>query len=138
MDTSSGGPADPHGLAATVAGWPSPQRAACEGALLIALARLLPGEHVEQVLPGRVHGHDGVVVRTDRAVIVVNGRRWAPDLRRLAHDPTLVVNGWEERGRATLSFENHEGAAAIGAIADVAGAESLAAAVRSATGATGA
>ncbi len=89
-------------------------------ALAILSVLLHEGEQVELVVQGRYQNHAGVVALTDRRVLLVNDHDWVPDIRDLAIDAGLVVQGWQDDDSAALVFiadgrsitidliENHE------------------------------
>jgi hypothetical protein len=59
---------------------------------------------VEAVVVGKVDGHPAVAALTDRAVVVADARQWRPFARRLALDPGLQVQGWQDDRTASLTL----------------------------------
>jgi hypothetical protein len=95
---------DPAGFEAAMSRLSSGARRSALAPLNIAAAVLEPGEVAEAVVQGEYQHRPAVVVLTDRRVLVANDRRWSPDVRSFAFDPTLVVHGWQDERRATLVF----------------------------------
>ena len=95
---------DPAGFEAAMSRLSSGARRSALAPLNIAAAVLEPGEVAEAVVQGEYQHRPAVVVLTDRRVLVANDRRWAPDVRSFAFEPTLVVHGWQDERRATLVF----------------------------------
>ena len=95
---------DPAGFEAAMSRLSSGARRSALAPLNIAATVLEPDEVAEAVVQGEYQHRPAVVVLTDRRVIVANDRRWSPDVRSFAFDPTLVVHGWQDERRATLVF----------------------------------
>ena len=95
---------DPAGIEAAMARLSAGARRAVLAPLAILAALLEPGEVAEAVVQGEHQHRPAVVVLTDRRLVVVNDRRWAPDVRTFALDDRLVVHGWQDDRRATLVF----------------------------------
>jgi hypothetical protein len=87
------------------------------------------GELVEQVVVGKYHGLDGAAALVADAVVLVNGREWEPEVRRL---PTagLTVQGLQDGRHASLAFTSTEGQDSIEGIGDTQLAVELANRVR--------
>ena len=93
-------------------------------------ALLDDGEQAEAVVQGEYQHRPGVVVLTDRRLIVANDRRWAPDVRIFQCDERLVVHGWQDDRRATLVFAVDGIGVVLSAISDRPLARDLAGRVR--------
>jgi hypothetical protein len=95
---------DPGGIDDAASRLSAGARRAASSPLAVVAALLDEGEHAEAVVQGEYQHHPGVVVLTDRRLIVANDRRWAPDVRLFDCDENLMVHGWQDDRRATLVF----------------------------------
>ena len=95
---------DPAQIEAAMARLSAGARRAALAPVAILTALLEPGEVAEAVVQGEHQHRPAVLVLTDRRLVVVNDRRWAPDVRSFALDDRLVVHGWQDDRRATLVF----------------------------------
>jgi hypothetical protein len=73
-------------------------------ALAVAGAVLRDGEVVEALVAGRLDGHAAVLVLTSEALVLADERQWKPVTERLALDPTLQVQGWQDDKSASLTL----------------------------------
>jgi hypothetical protein len=94
---------DPHGIGGAASRLSGGARKHGRAALAVLGVVLEDGEQVEQVLVGTYHGVDGAAALVADAVVLVNGREWEPEVRRL---PTggLTVQGLQDGRAASLSF----------------------------------
>ncbi len=125
---------DPAGVEAAMSRLSAGARRAVLAPLAVVTALLENGEVAEAVVQGEYQHRPGVVVLTDRRVLVANDRRWAPDVRTLPLDPALVVHGWQDDRRATLVFVLDGIGVLVGAISDRPLARDLAQRVRARVG----
>jgi hypothetical protein len=95
---------DPWALGPAVARMSAAARRGGAVSLGILTTVLVEGEVVEVVVQGTYQHQPAVAVLTDRRVVVVNQRRWRPDVRSIAVDRELVVQGWQDERQATLVF----------------------------------
>jgi hypothetical protein len=98
------GPPDPNGLGLAFERLGSPARKVAKVAVVVAGAVLDDGEAVEAVVAGRIDGHGGVLVLTDRRLLLVDERPWRPLVERLAVDAGLQVQGWQDDRTASLTL----------------------------------
>lgn len=87
-------------------------------ALAIASVLLDDDEVVDLVLQGLYQSHAGVVLLTDRRLVVVNDHEWAADRRFVAITPDLVVQGWQDDHTASLVFVTEGESVTVSLIAD--------------------
>ena len=109
-------------------------RRSARTAAAIASVLLEDGELVEQVLQGSYLGKSAVAVLTDRRLLVVNDREWKPDVRSIAIDPSLQVQGIGDDKSASLTFTGSGEPLSLETISDTALARELAQRVRLRTG----
>jgi len=87
-------------------------------ALGILSTLLEDGEVVEVVVQGSYQHQPGVAALTDRRVLVVNQRRWVPDVRSIVVGRDLVIQGWQDERHATLVFASDGRSVVLSAIDD--------------------
>lgn len=97
-------PPDPNRLGVAVARLSSAVRRTGKASLLAAAVLLEAGETVECAAAGRLEGDPAVAVLTDRRLLLVNERAWAPLVAILAVDANLTVQGWQDSRTASLTF----------------------------------
>jgi hypothetical protein len=85
---------------------------------------------VEVVVQGTYQHRPAVVALTDRRVVVVNERRWHPDVRSIDVTRDLVVQGWQDERQATLVFAADGRSVVVTAVEDRPLARDLARQVR--------
>ncbi len=73
-----------------------------KAAIVAASMALEDGEQVQGLICGEYLGHDAVAVLTDRRVLCINDRAFAPDQDSIALSELADVKGWIEGNRATL------------------------------------
>lgn len=98
------GPADPNGLGAAVARLGFGAKRSGKAALLAAAVLLDDGEMVECLVVGRMEGEAAAAVLTDRRILLVNERAWAPTVASIPVDGQLAVQGWQDGQSASLTF----------------------------------
>ena len=98
------GPADPNGLGAAAGRIDKASLKKARTALAVAGAVLDDGEQVEAVVTGQFEGNPGVLVLTDRNILVVDDRPWRPTVERLALDGSLQVQGLQDNRTASLTL----------------------------------
>lgn len=133
-EAPSGSDADPHGFEAALARVGPMARRNARAAVVVAAALLAPDEQVDAVVLGRVYGHSGVVVLTDRRLLVVNDRAWKPDLAELDVAVPLEVAGWQDDRAASLTFTVGDFSLVVDTIRDRDSARELAGKVRDRVG----
>jgi len=119
------------GAAARMAQW---AQGAARTALVAAAAVLQTGERVEGLAQGNLEGVPAVVALTDRRVLAVNQRDWAPTVVSYSVDGNLGVQAWEDPQAATvvLSWSGHT--ITLDGITDKQPAYDLVARIRARTG----
>jgi hypothetical protein len=128
---------DPCSLGPAVARMSAAARRAGAVSLGILSTVLLDGEVVEVVVQGTYQHQPAVVALTDRRVVVVNERRWRPDVRSIAVTRDLVVQGWQDERQATLVFASEGRSVSVSAVEDRPLARDLARQLRDKVVATG-
>jgi hypothetical protein len=63
---------------------------------------MVQGERVEAVTQGRLDGVAAVLTLTDRRLLAVNQRDWAPVVTWFNIDAQLDVQAWEDQSGATI------------------------------------
>ena len=91
---------------------------------------LEPGELVECLVAGKVQDLDGLVVLTNKRLVVVNDRQFDPDVVSFAVDAGLTVRGQAEGNTATLTLSRESTYAQVARITDVQLAQELAQRIR--------
>ena len=104
MPAAPTGPADPNGLGGAVARWGNAARKQAKTALAVAGAVLAEGEKVEVAVAGKFEGNPAVLVLTDSALHLVDDRLWRPATERIALEPGLQVQGWQDDRSASLTL----------------------------------
>jgi hypothetical protein len=128
---------DPWSLGPAVARMSAAARRAGAVSLGILSTVLMDGEVVDVVVQGTYQHQPAVVALTDRRVVVVNQRRWRPDVRSIQLTRDLVVQGWQDERQATLVFAAEGRSVAVGAVEDRPLARDLARQVRERVAARG-
>ncbi len=82
-------------------------RRAGKASLLAAAVLLEEGESVECAAAGRLEGEPAAAVLTDRRILLVNERAWAPLVASMRVDASLAVQGWQDSRTASLTFLTH-------------------------------
>ncbi|MEM7095633.1 MAG: hypothetical protein AAF567_21715 [Actinomycetota bacterium] len=126
----SGRPADPHGLAVHVEGLSSATRKRSAAAVLVASMVIEDGETVEAIVCGEFQAHDAVAVLTDRRLLCVNARDFAPDQASIALTDLDDVKGWIEGNRATLQISGGSLDLVLGDVREVEAAQKFASDLR--------
>ncbi|MGI8662619.1 MAG: hypothetical protein ACR2LQ_05335 [Acidimicrobiales bacterium] len=99
-----------------------------------ALAVLLQeGEVVECLVHGQLYGDDGVAALTERRLVFVNDKEWAPVVVAVPVDATLTVAGMQDDRTASLSFTSAGNVIQIDRIGDRALAMEMAQRIRTRT-----
>jgi hypothetical protein len=104
MPVAASGPADPNQLGMAFGRIGNAGRKATKVAIAVAGALLEDGELVEAVVAGKIEGHGAVLVLTDRGLVVADERQWKPFTQRIAVDPSLSVQGWQDDRSASLTL----------------------------------
>lgn len=134
-DAASGpGTTDPHQLGAAIDRLSASTRKASAGAFAVASVSLDEGEIVQLAVGCRFLGADGVIVVTDRRMLIANDRAWEPDVVPVALEPGLTVQGWQDDRSAALVFARAGHELIVDRITDRAVAQELAAEVRRRSG----
>jgi hypothetical protein len=121
---------DPHGLAVAIGSLGMFSRRAGKAAFLVIASTLEPGERVEVLVQGKVHGEDGAAVLTDRRIVLANDREWKPEIEVVPLGPGLTVQGWQDDRAASLTFERGGNRVMIEQVGDRELAQRLAVAAR--------
>jgi hypothetical protein len=121
---------DPWSLGTAVARMSAAARQGGAVSLGILSTVLVDGEVVEVVVQGTYQNRPAVVALTDRRVVVVNERRWRPDVRSIDVTRDLVVQGWQDERQATLVFAADGRSVVVTAVEDRPLARDLARQVR--------
>jgi len=100
-------------------------------AVVAAAMALADGEEVTGFVCGQFMGEDGVAVLTDRRVLCINGRTFAPDQDSIGLGELTDVKGWIEGNRATLQITGGGHALVVGDIREVESAQKFAGDLRS-------
>ena len=114
----------------------SGDRKVARTAALVAGAILEDSEAVEAAVGGKVEGHGGVAVLTDRRLLVCDERPWRPQVHRIHLDPSVVVEGWQDDRTASLTIRWGGQQVVLDQIRDRSLAVELAQRIRYRTGAT--
>lgn len=131
VETSSD---DPNGLGVAASRLGGSPRKQSRIALAVAGAILEPGELVEALVAGRLDDHPAVLVLTDRALLLADERQWKPVAERLALDPSLQVQGWQDDKTASLTLLSAGRQLVVERIADRPMAVEMAQRIRARTG----
>jgi hypothetical protein len=123
-------PGDPSGIGAAAARLSNSHRKAARTALGIASVLLDEGELVECLVGGKVNELDGVVVLTNRRLLIVNDRQWVPDQLSLPVDQGVTVRGEAAGTTASLTIQRENLAAVVTKVSDVQLAQELAQRIR--------
>jgi hypothetical protein len=83
-------------------GLSDPTEKRAKAAIVAASMALEDSEQVQGLICGEYLGHDAVAVLTDRRVLCINSRFFAPDQDSIALTDLVDVKGWIEGNRATL------------------------------------
>ena len=102
-----------------------------KAAVVAAALSMDDGEKVQGFICGQYLGHDGVAVLTDRRVLCVNSRTFAPDGDAIALSELTEVKGWIEGNRATLQVSGAGLDLVIGDVREVETAQKFAGDLRS-------
>lgn len=132
-ERGSGAPADPAHLGRAAQHLSPDEVRTYAPAMLVAAAAFETGEEVQHLLAGRLLGHSGVVIETDRRILAVNGRGWNPDLAALAVGPDLRVTSWLRNDWAAVELDDGVQRLVIDQITDPASVTIFAAAIRGRT-----
>lgn len=95
-------------------------------AVVAAAMALEDGEQVHGMLCGEYLGHDGVAVLTNRRVLCINARTFAPDQDSIMLSNLDDVRGWIESNRATLQIKGASQELVIGDVKEVEAAQKFA------------
>lgn len=68
----------------------------------MAVTRLVDGETVRYAVGGRFRAKDGVVMLTNRRLIVANDREWDPEVVVIDDLDAVQIEHWVERRAAIL------------------------------------
>lgn len=90
-----------------------------QAAVVAAALALEDGEQVQGMVCGEYLAHDAVAVLTDRRVLCINSRTFAPDQDSIAFADLDDVKGWIEGNRATLQVTGGAVDIVIGDIKEV-------------------
>ncbi|NLA35132.1 MAG: ABC transporter permease, partial [Actinobacteria bacterium] len=101
-DAPAHNPEDPHGIASAVARLDAESRIAGSVSFAVAGALLDAGESVDGLLVGRSLGMVTILVATDRRVLVISERGFAPEVERFTLDATLQVHGRTANAQASV------------------------------------
>jgi hypothetical protein len=99
-------------------------------AALVAVSLLADNERVELVLAGRFRADNAVMVLTDRSLLIVNARQWAPEIVVVIDIAAFTVEGWIDRRAATIRLSGATETYVVDSIADTALAEQMTTALR--------
>ncbi len=105
------------------------QRAGRVAAAVVSVL-LDEGEQVRALVQGRYQSQAGLVVLTDRRVLVANDHEWQPDIRTIPFAPDLVVQGWQDDRTASLVFVTEGQSVTVSLIVDRPLAQELAQLIR--------
>jgi hypothetical protein len=108
---------DPHGVGAAAGRLSSGARRAGRAALAVLGAVLDDGDFVAVAVQGRFRGEPGVAALVGAKVVLVNERKWKPDVVVLPLGSDLQVHGWQDDRAASLTFvagNRHEAIDRIG------------------------
>ncbi len=130
------GPPDPNGLGIAFDRLSGGAKKSAKVAIAVAGAALDEGELVDSVVAGKVEGNGAVLVLTDRKLLLVDDRAWRPLVERIAVDPGLQVQGWQDDRSASLTLVFAGRQLVIDQIADRPQAVEMAQRIRYRTGAT--
>jgi hypothetical protein len=106
-------------------------------AAAVATALLADDEMVELIVQGRYQSQAGLIVLTDRRVLIVNDHEWRPDVRVVPIEPELVVQGWQDDRTASLVFVTQGQSVTVSVIVDRPLAQEMAQKVRAKVAALG-
>jgi hypothetical protein len=95
-------PGDPFALGAAAQRLDQGAQAAARTALVATAAVMVQGERVEAVTQGRLDGVAAVLTLTDRRLLAINQRDWAPVVTWFNIDAQLDVQAWEDQSGATI------------------------------------
>jgi hypothetical protein len=93
------------------------QRAGRVAAAVVSVL-LEDGEDVRAIVQGRYQNQAGLVVLTDRRVLVANDHEWSPDIRTIPFAADLVVQGWQDDRTASLVFVTEGQSVTVSLIVD--------------------
>jgi hypothetical protein len=91
---------------------------------------LEPGELVECLVAGKVHDLDGLLVLTDRRLLVLNDRQFQPDQLSIPVDGAITVRGEAAGSTATITVQREQAYAQLTRVSDVQLAQELAQRIR--------
>jgi hypothetical protein len=129
---------DPHAMAAAVGRLSAAAVRTGRVALGILTAYLEADEPVEALVQGTYQSGAAIGALTDRRVLLVNEREWAPDVRSIPLDAALLVQGWQDDHSASLTFVVAGHSLVLSAITDRPLAQDLAHRLRAKVAAFGA
>jgi hypothetical protein len=129
---------DPHAMAAAVSRLSAGAVRSGRVALGILTAYLEADEPVEALVQGIYQSGAAVGALTDRRMLLVNEREWAPDVRSIPLDAALLVQGWQDDHSASLTFVVAGHSLVLSAITDRSLAQDLAHRLRAKVAAFGA
>jgi hypothetical protein len=121
---------DPHGFGPATQGLSTGTQKRAKPAVVAAAMALEPGELVRAVVCGEYLAHDGVAVLTDKRILFINSRTFAPDMDSIPLAAITDVKGWAESNRATLRVSGAGLAHVLGDIKEIDAAQAFAVAVR--------
>jgi hypothetical protein len=124
------GPGDSHAVGTAFARLSNGSKKSSKVAAGIVSVLLEPGELVECLVAGKVQDLDGLVVLTNRRLVVVNDRQFDPDVVSFAVDAGLTVRGQAADNTATLTLSRESTYAQVAGITDVQLAQELAQRIR--------
>jgi hypothetical protein len=127
-------PGDPFALGGAAQRLDQAAQAAARTSMVVTAAVLVQGERVEAVTQGRLDGVAGVLVLSDRRVLAVNQRDWAPLVTWFNLDATLDVQAWEDHSGATIVLTAQGRQVSLDGIADKQPAYELVARLRARLG----
>ncbi len=121
---------DPHGFAMHTQGLSGSSQKRAKAAAIAASLLLADGEQVQGLVCGEYLAHDAVAVLTDRRLLCINSRAFAPDQDSIALSDLQEVRGWIEGNRATLQVIGAGVDIVIGDVKEVETAQRFAADLR--------
>jgi hypothetical protein len=123
-------PYDPHAIGAAAARLSGSTKKSSRVVLGILSVLLEPGELVECLVGGKVHDLDGLLVLTDRRLLVLNDRPFQPDQLTIPVDQAVSVRGEATGNTATITVQREQSYAQLTRVSDVQLAQEFAQRIR--------
>jgi hypothetical protein len=123
-------PSDPHALGVAFSRMSNSSKKSSKVVVGIASVVLEPGELVECLVAGKVQELDGLLILTNRRLVVLNDRQYEPDVISFVVDAAVTVRGEAAGTAATLTVSRESTYAQVARITDVQLAQELAQRIR--------